>query len=176
MSFLDKKFRDNKGKYALQAFLGGVAVALALTFFDIVNQPAIIASFGASGVLAFTIPKRRISGPRHLIGGYIIGVMVGCTFHFMTIFPLEPYILYKLEHLIAAAVAVGVTMFLMAITNTEHPPSGGIALGLVINDWTPKTVLLVLVGITLISLFQRLLRPYMMDLIESSATEEYYPG
>jgi hypothetical protein len=56
-------------------------------------------------------------------------------------------------------------MFMMTITNTEHAPATGIALGFVINEWTFKTVVLVLVGIIIISTIQRCCRNWMINLI-----------
>jgi CBS-domain-containing membrane protein len=164
----DIKYPENRARYVLQSAAGGLAVACALMLFDVVNQPHIIASLGASALVAFTFPRKDLSGPRHLIGGYLIGVTVGAIAHYLTVIRIEPYILYKMEHLVAAAIAVAVTMFLMAVTNTEHPPAGGIALGFVINDWTVKTLFLVIAAITVLSLIQRALKPYMIDLVGRS--------
>ena len=165
MRFFDEKFRDNKFRYIAQAALGGIAAAAALVFFDVVNHPAIIASFGASTLVAFAAPHQRFARPRYLVGGYIIGVTVGCLIHYVTIFPIEPYLAQKLIHLLAGGVAVGLAIFFMAVTNTEHAPAAGIALGFVINDWTFHTVVMVMIGIIVISAIQRILRPWMIDLI-----------
>ena len=162
---MDKKFSENKIRYISQAILGGLAVAVALVFFDVVNQPVIIASFGASGFIAFTYPHKKMSSPRHLIGGYIIGIIIGCLIHFLTVFPIDQYLTQKIIHIFAGALAVGCSMFLMAITDTEHAPATSIALGLVINDWTVSTIVFILVGITLISGIQYVLKPKMIDLL-----------
>ena len=91
MRIFDPKFQNNKMRYLLQTAIGAVAVAAALLIFDIVDQPVIIASLGASGFVAFSAPQRRVAGPRHLIGGYIIGIAVGCALHYLAIFPAESY-------------------------------------------------------------------------------------
>ncbi|MFC1643894.1 HPP family protein [Candidatus Omnitrophota bacterium] len=165
MRLLDSKFQDNKLRYIAQSVMGGLAVAAALLFFNIVSQPMIIASLGASGFIAFTMPHKRISQPRYLIGGYIIGIIVGCLVHYMTDIPISRGFGLKMLYVMAGATAVGLAMFLMSITNTEHAPATSIALGLVINEWTFHTVILILAGIMVISVIQRGMKPWMMDLI-----------
>ena len=166
MRLFDEKFRGNKLKYIGQAVMCGLAIVVALQFFDVVHKPVILASFGASAFIAFTIPHRRAAGPRYLIGGYAIGVFVGALVHFATLLPVEIYIYEKLIYTFAGGIAVGLAMFLMAITNTEHPPAGGIALGFVVNEWTPHTIAQIMIGITIISAIQLILKKWMMDLVE----------
>ena len=165
MRLFDKKFRENKGKYIGQSLLAGFAVAVALMFFDVVRQPVIIASFGASAFIAFTVPQMEYSNPRHLIGGYIIGIIVGVLVHYLANVYDEHYMLDTIMTIFAGAIAVGLAMFLMTITDTEHAPATSIALGLVVNQWTPATFVLILLAIVIISVVQRILKPRMMDLI-----------
>ena len=164
MRLLDKKFQENKQQFIIQSILAGVAVAMALTLFDVVRHPVIIASFGASAFIAFTIPHMQIASPRKLIGGYIIGVMVGCAIHFASGMS-DVYFIDKTLTIVAGGIAVAVAMFLMAITDTEHAPATSIALGFVVNDWDLRTVAFVLVGIVIISTVQRVLKPRMIDLL-----------
>ncbi len=166
MRLFDEKFRGNKAKYIMQAILGGVAVAVALQFFDVVHKPVIIAAFGSSAFVAFAMPHRGIASPRCLIGGYAVGVIVGAMVHSVTFLPIEAYIYEKAVYLTGGALAVGLAMFLMAVTNTEHAPATGIALGLVINDWDYATLVYIMVGITVISGIQLALKRWMMDLVE----------
>lgn len=172
MRFFDEKFKENKTHYILQACLAGVAVAIALAFFDVVRQPVIIASFGASAFIAFTVPKRPNSSPRKLIGGYMIGVVIGCLINILAILPAEAYFRASDQHLIldgihvlAGALAVTLSMFLMTVSETEHPPAASIALGFVVNEWTLATVVFVLAGISAISLVKRIFKSWMIDLL-----------
>ena len=165
MKYLDKKFQKNKRRYIAQSILAGCTVAAALLCFDIARQPVIIASLGASTFIAFTIPHIKFSGPKHLIGGYIIGIAVGCLMHFLTDIPIDDYLMHKIGIIVAGSAAVAVAMFLMTITDTEHAPAASIALGFVINEWTFKTVILILIGVIIISIIQRILKRWMIDLI-----------
>lgn len=165
MRFLDEKFINNYKMYVLQAAIAGCAVTAALFLFDVVNQPVIIASFGASAFIAFTMPHNTFSNSRHLIGGYACGVLVGCLMHYLTVLSLEGYLVQTALHVLSAGLAVIIVMLLMTVTNTEHAPATSLAVGFVINDWSPYTVLFIMIGITVISAVQRILRPVMIDLV-----------
>jgi len=165
MRIVDAKFRANKWRYAAQSALAALAVAAALLFFDVVRNPMIIASFGASAFIVFTRPNAGTSSPRYLIGGYVIGIVVGVAVHYATFLPVEHDVTARALHIISGAAAVGISMFLMAVTETEHAPAAGISLGLVLNDWTFPTILFVVLGITVISGLHRIMKPRMMDLI-----------
>jgi hypothetical protein len=52
----------------------------------------------------------------------------------------------------------------MTITNTEHAPAAGIALGLVINQWTYLTIIFILIAIIWMASVKKILRPYLMNL------------
>jgi len=56
-------------------------------------------------------------------------------------------------------------MFVMVTTNTEHPPGAAIALGFVLNEWDIMTVVVVLAGISAISLVKELVRDRLIDLL-----------
>jgi CBS-domain-containing membrane protein len=62
-------------------------------------------------------------------------------------------------------VSVGLAIFVMVLTNTEHPPAAGVALGLVLGECSILTVTVVLVGIVLLSLIKRVLRPVLKNLL-----------
>jgi len=163
----DKKFKKNKFKYIFQCVLASITVLAVLIFLDVLNETAIITALGASAFVVFITPTRYSSDPRRLIGGYIVGLSVGFLLflisqtNFITdIFKSETLILIFL-----GAIAVGVALFIMAITNTEHAPAAGIALGLVINKWDYLTIIFILIAILWMSIVRKLLKNYLMDLI-----------
>ena len=51
------------------------------------------------------------------------------------------------------------------LTNTEHPPAGGTALGLGVFGWDPSAVLFVLLGAIALSIIHRLLRSRLQNLL-----------
>ena len=166
MILFDQKFRGHKRQYVAQSLLAGVAVAIALIFFDVVDHPALLASLGASAFIAFTVPRNDLSSPRRLIAGYAIGILVGCVFHYLTISPHGGHVVQLVIHIIAGGLAVTTALFLMAITETEHAPAAGVALGFAISDfWTGMLILKVMAAIIVITLIKTLLKPKMMDLV-----------
>ena len=52
----------------------------------------------------------------------------------------------------------------MAVTNTEHPPAAGTALGIVAHVWSYQIVIFVLVSAIGLAIVRRLLRGYLRDL------------
>ena len=66
---------------------------------------------------------------------------------------------------VIAVLSVGVSILLMVLTNTEHPPAVGTALGLVVGGWDPSGVLFVLVGATVLTLAHTLLKSRMINLV-----------
>jgi CBS-domain-containing membrane protein len=67
--------------------------------------------------------------------------------------------------IVFGAIAVGISIFIMAVTNTEHPPAAGISLGLVINPWSLVTIIFILCAIIWLAVIRKILKPYLMDLI-----------
>ncbi len=63
------------------------------------------------------------------------------------------------------ALATGLAMFLMVVTKTEHPPAAALALGLVLNEWTLLTLVVVIVGVVALSICKQLVLPILMDLL-----------
>jgi hypothetical protein len=53
----------------------------------------------------------------------------------------------------------------MLVTDTEHPPPAGMALSLVLNSWNIETLIFIAGAVVPLSLFRRVLKPIMIDLI-----------
>jgi CBS-domain-containing membrane protein len=141
-------------------------ILLILFVLDTVTQTVLIAALGASTFIAFTMPHTTRSQPRFLIGGYCVGVLVGCTFSVLAASQavtatLDPHI----AGIVFAAAATGVAALVMVVTDTEHPPAAALALGFVLNDWSVVTVGVVLGGIVAIALFKQTGRRFLIDLL-----------
>ncbi|MES2239909.1 MAG: HPP family protein [Bacteroidota bacterium] len=105
------------------SFIGsfvGIGLIAYSQSFHFSQQDAIylIGSFGASSVLVYGIIDSPFSQPRNLIGGHLISAFIGVTVHLL--FPETVYI--------AAPLAVSLSIVLMQITKTLHPPGGATAL------------------------------------------------
>ena len=75
---IDRHFRrEDLKRYALQCGLAGFVVFILLLVLDAVTQTVLIAALGASAFIAFAVPRSLHSGPRHMIGGYVVGILAG---------------------------------------------------------------------------------------------------
>ena len=162
---IDPRFSGNWQQYVLQCLFVTGAMAVVLMLLDSVYQTVLIAALGSSSVVAFAAPSLRASRPRCLIGGYLVGVSVGCgmsllataTGGWVSLDEHSARILY-------GAIAVGLAMFIMVTTDMEHPPAAAIALGFVLNEWDLMTIVVVLAGISAISLIKEAARGRLIDL------------
>ena len=88
MRILGEKFRKNIIGDIFQCALAAIAVFIVLLVFDVVTNAVIIAALGSSTFIAFTMPEAQLSKPRIMIGGYIVGIAVGCICHYLSLWPL----------------------------------------------------------------------------------------
>lgn len=165
--FIDKKFKTNPLKYIIQCFLATLTVLAILLFLDVLNETAIITALGASAFIVFVMPTQYSSDPRRLVGGYFVGAIVGFAFHLVSkLNILTPFIENQTTVLVIfGAISVGFSIFIMAVTNTEHAPAAGIALGLVINRWDYLTIIFIIIAIIWMASVRIFLKKYLMDLI-----------
>lgn len=167
MLFLDSKFAKNKLRYCLQCLMASVAVLMLLVILDAFSNTTVIAALGASSFIVFTMPHVKSSSPRFLIGGYLVGAGVGTLCYWLgklvgdislSGFELHPHVLF-------GAIAIGLSMFIMVITDTEHPPAAALALGLVLGEWSPKILVVVMGGIVVLCVLKRLLHNKLINLL-----------
>lgn len=81
------------------------------------NTPLLMAPFGATSVLIFGVPDSPLAQPRNVIGGNLVAALVSLTI--LHIFGSEPW---------AMGLAVATAIGMMQFTGTLHPPSGAVAL------------------------------------------------
>ena len=167
MLLIDKKFKTHKLNYVFQSILLSIAIFCILMILDIKTDAAVIAALGASGFIAFTMPHDDSSTPRKLIGGYIMGILSAGLFCLICKIPLIQQVLFfqNFSFVFFGSLSVGLAMFLMGITNTEHPPAASLALGLVFNCFNSHTVVIVLIGIISLCVIKMCLKPILKDLM-----------
>lgn len=167
MRIIDNSFKGTFKNYIIQSLLATVALAIILYFVKVLTHAAIVASLGASTFIVFAMPHWVTAQPRRLIGGHVVGILSGtfCYYVFLT-GPIGRLVTnWEFATLGVYALAVGLSLFLMALTNTEHPPAAGTALGIVIQPWSYQIVIFVVVSVISLAIIKRLLRRYLRDLI-----------
>lgn len=153
----DQRFRPYWSSYVLQSALAAFAVFVALAALRYRNL-VVAASLAATAFTVFAMPSSVTASPRNVVGGHIIGLVFGSVF---ALLPQESAIVQDALY----ALVVGSAMLGMAVTNTEHPPAAGTALGVVIAGFSWRVVLGVIFGVAILSIVHRLLRPILRDLV-----------
>ncbi|MBF0304151.1 MAG: HPP family protein [Alphaproteobacteria bacterium] len=97
-------------KAGLGALVGLAAVALLGEWAGV---PLLIAPFGATCVLVFSVPESPLSQPANVIGGHLLAASVSVAAD--ALLPEGPASL---------ALTVGLVITLMAIARLTHPPAG----------------------------------------------------
>ena len=162
----DRLRKENIKRYVLQCGLAALVVLILLLVLDAVTQTVLIAALGSSTFIAFAVPRSLHSGPRFLIGGYVVGIFAGVSMAMLhkAVGPTS-IITDHASMVLFGALATGLAMFLMVASKTEHPPAAALALGLVLNEWTLVTLLVIIVGVVVLSIFKQLILPLLMDLL-----------
>jgi len=165
--YFDRRFPTHPLRYLFQCALATAVVVIVLALTDAVNRSALVGAIGASAFVAFAFPAKNVSRPRFLLGGYAVGLAVGVVVGLLArhiVYPADPTAAHTLR-VIMGGLAVGASIFLMTITNTEHPPAAGVALGMVMDTtWGFGTVALVICAIVALCLFKEFSRPVLIDL------------
>ncbi|MBN2406925.1 MAG: HPP family protein [Elusimicrobia bacterium] len=166
MEILDPHFIKRPFNYIFQCTIAVLMMINILLFLDVLTHTALIASLGSSVFIACSLPKSYMARMRVMLGGYIVSMGVGLVCHHMLISGIGlPLLSGRIAFTIFAALSVGVSIFLMVITNSEHAPAAGIALGLVLNQWEVRNLLFMTGAVIFIVLIKEILRPYLIDLI-----------
>jgi CBS-domain-containing membrane protein len=165
MSLIDIRLRHHLGRYIFQCGLATLTVMAVLHLLDAVYQTAIIASIGASAFLVFAAPKAYTSRPRSLLGGYAAGIVTGVFCALVgIIIGIDSAADWGIEIVILGGAAVGLAIFWMTVTDTEHPPAAGIALALVLNPWSLWTLLVILGAVAILTLVRIVFGRVLYDL------------
>ncbi|HUX91972.1 MAG TPA: HPP family protein [Gallionellaceae bacterium] len=107
-----------KLRSALAAFVAILLVGYVSSLFvSGVGLPFLVASMGASAVLLFAISHSPLSQPWPLIGGNIIPALIAVTCG-----KLVP------DLILATAISVAISLFVMQLLRCLHPPGGALAL------------------------------------------------
>ena len=108
-----------------------------------------------------------MSRSRFLIGGYLVGIAAGLLCYYLSSLALltRISIVHEYSLVVFGSLSVGLAIFAMVITDTEHPPAAGLALGLILNEWSYITIVLVIVGVILLSAIKAALGPMLRNLL-----------
>jgi CBS-domain-containing membrane protein len=153
--------------YLFQTALATVSLIVILLLVNAVLQAAIVVAIASSAFIVFVVPHSVAVSPRRVIGGHAVAVSSGSLFSLIHVaVGTDPGVegpSYLLN--VLAALSVGTGILVMVMTNTEHPPAAGTALGLVIHSWSASAVAFVLVGAVILTVVRILLGRRLVNLI-----------
>jgi CBS domain-containing membrane protein len=114
----------------LGSFTGVALIGLLNSYYlDISENLFLIGSFGASAVLIYGVINSPLAQPRNLIFGHLLSSIIGVTIGYLI-----------KETWLAAALAVSLSIVVMQITKTLHPPGGATALIAIIGSTKVKSL------------------------------------
>ena len=122
---------QSHGLHPLRSSLGGaVGIATAALIGAVIaghgGGPFLLASLGASAVLAFAVPASPLAQPRAIIGGNVVSALAGVVVARLAMMGTGPD---DLSHLaIPLALALATAIVAMHFTRCLHPPGGAVAL------------------------------------------------
>lgn len=94
----------------------GASLAIGILSYSDVQAPTLVmlmAPFGATAVLIFGLPTSPLAQAKNVIIGHFITALIGvCFTQYIGVTP------------ICLAIATGVAVSAMILTNTTHPPAG----------------------------------------------------
>lgn len=110
----------------------------------------LIGSFAATAVLVYAAPNSPLAQPRNVICGHLVGAVIGVAARLIIADSGRAGAVPA-----AAAVAVALSVWVMALCGVTHPPSGATALiavvgGSGVNDLGWLYILNVLLGATIL--------------------------
>ena len=164
---IDRRFRRHWKNYLFQCVLATLTLLVILLVVDVVLRAAIVVAIASTAFIIFVAPHSQASSPRRVIGGHVVAVLVGAVVSLLYLVPGwgEMAMTSNLGRDLVAVVAVGFSILLMVLTNTEHPPAAGTALGLGVAGWDPSAILFVLLAAIALSITHRLLRSRLQNLL-----------
>jgi len=105
------------------ALKGLITILIMALFNEEFGFPLLLAPFGASCILVFTYSEREFAQPINIIGGYLVTGFVSIVL--LSLLPAEFW---------AEGIAIGASIFLMALLRVTHPPAGGIPIVLFLEQ------------------------------------------
>ena len=162
----DPGFAKYPWLFLIQAGLAVVVMLVILTFVHSLSSAAIAAGLASSVLGIFISPSNRISRVRSVVGGHGAALVLGTMMSVLLFFGPVDSFLMDMDYLrnLSFAVTVGLAMLLMAITNTEHPPAAGTALGMASREFDPLIFFSIIGAVALLAAMKLVLRPHLRDL------------
>lgn len=152
-----EEFRRHWKHYVLQSVFATVVMVAVFMVLSMENV-VVVASLGSTAFVIFAMPNSITAKPQNVIGGNIVGLISGSV---CALIP-QPYFIVSL---LAYALAVGISIFVMVVTDTEHPPASGLALGLAITGFSWDVGIAIVTAVVVLSMVHHFCKSMIRDLV-----------
>ncbi len=150
---IGEKFKKLWKYYLWQSFLATVALFILVLVLD-KDKMVVISAMGATAFIVFAMPNAASAHSRNVIGGHLVGLILGTIFFFV-----------EMPYFFEYPLVVGISIFVMAALDVEHPPAAGTALAVLINEVSPDVSIIIIAAAIILSLCHYYLRHYLKDLV-----------
>ena len=168
---LDNKIKQNLRRYLVQVSFATIALFCTLLAEQVLvggeeARAIVIAAIASTAFVLFISPFSAAAKPRSAIGGHLIAILVSIPLDFVAGSTFGDSVITAVPYVFGfyAALGVGLTMFLMAATNTEHPPAAGTALAVVVHGFDWDLVLFMALAVSILVAIQRVFRHRFINL------------
>lgn len=172
MAIPDKQFSQSKKRYLFQCMIGLIYIFLVLLVLGAYAKKDVLEAIGMGALgstlfLVLAAPDSVMASWKNIIGGYFIAIALGIIGHYCKVsFPiLHSFFPLTFDDALYCALAFGIAMLMMTVMDVEHPPAGGLAVALVLENWNFSILLVVLGGAVGIILLKAVLRKHLINLI-----------
>lgn len=151
-----KELKQHWKNYIFQVLFATISTFIVLLTLKL-QQAVIVASIGSTAFVVFAMPKKITAQPRNVIGGYIVGIASGA------LCSLVPHSAF-LHSIFLYSLAVGLSIFVMVVTDTEHPPASGAALGIAMHGFSLHVALAAMTSVLILAFIHHVFKRYLRDL------------
>ena len=164
--WLDPGFAARPGRFVTQSVVATLALLAVLLFADSLSNAAIAAGLASSVVIIFINPSNRTARIRSVVGGHGVALAVGSIFAVILFAgPVEGFLdTASWLRVLSYALVVGLGLLVMAVTNTEHPPAAGIAIGMTSREFDWAVLGSIIGAVIVLAILKLVLRNHLQDL------------
>ena len=152
--------------YLFQAGLASLALLAILLIEQGVSNGIIVVTIASSTATVFVVPHSIASTPQRVIGGHVVSVIVGlAVWGILQLITGDATTASNTQIDIFGAAAVGLSVLMMATTNTEHPPAAGTAFGIIVVGFSFTFIAFILSAAVILSLVRAMLGKRLQNLL-----------
>ncbi len=163
--WIDPRFTHRWRAYVGQSILAALLLWVVLLAQTVLSNGAIVAAIASSVAIVFFVPHSVASSPVRIVGGHISAVLAAYLVVAVALLFPESISDATWFNDLLGAIAVGLVVLIMSVTNTEHAPAAGTALGLGIDGAPGEAVLFIITAAVLVAAARIVLGPRLQNLL-----------